>query len=317
MTYHLIVCCVKSKHLQGPSFQQITPGPLQKVHQEWFNALQRARAVGPKYSARHLYKGAVWKSYLDIYEGLPGPKCLWVISAGYGLVAEKDLLSGYEATFQNDTATIHGHIQETGSDAEISQLWWEALTQNPPLGNDAQPRSLAKLMKRYKKDRFVLVASKAYLNAISLDLAEGLNQLASIDSFLMISNNKDMRIPATTEQWPGLLPYIHGAEKTFQCSRLTVNGQIANFLIRKILPETNWNHAEFALAVRNLERIESIQEPVRERLSDEAVQSRIIEYLKWAIQPSKSAALRHLRSQGEACEQKRFGELYEQIIAAN
>jgi hypothetical protein len=213
---HLITTCAKSKN--GDVKDSIFPNDIIDIRQafsEW-SLMVRHRYQQRKdiTEAKNLYRGAHWKTALEISNHFPNVS-LWVISAGLGLRHSSDPTMPYEASFSfmpHDSSDVWAlHIREPILPGRIC--------------------SLSELLGTHNADRFVLAASPLYLKAIEHDLLDGINKLS--DPFTQVTI-------ATTKAYAGnLLPYVKCTNQSMM-SELGANMTTLNIKHAKRILEGNF-----------------------------------------------------------------------------
>jgi len=106
---HLVVTCTGTKYI-GPGLSiadAVTSLGNRRIsicdlYGEWKSLLMvQLQATEGLRRARDLYRGATWQSALDAYNEIAGPRRLWIISCGFGLLSEDDYVCWYAATFKS------------------------------------------------------------------------------------------------------------------------------------------------------------------------------------------------------------------------
>jgi len=177
---HLVVTCVGSKIKgHGPSIVDavrkvgVEQSKVEDLYGEWKTLLKsEMRSKSGLNSAKDMYRGATWSAALAAYQEIKGPKTLWIISCGFGLIEESDQICKYAATFKNgesDSVYKKGRFSDI-EEGESSTAWWRALIEDPPLGK-SRICSLHQLVKSCDESDTVIIAAGAdYLGAVSADL---------------------------------------------------------------------------------------------------------------------------------------------------
>jgi hypothetical protein len=177
---HLVVTCVKDKIHAGPRVSDAAKELLRRgvrndvgaLFQSWTELVEARFAQGPRTTASGLYTGGLWSHYWRAFQRAPEPKCLWIISAGLGLLQDYDLVCGYGASFLPgvpDSVFVADYFTNLGREA-VHREWWKQLTLWKP-SRWAHPRSVQALQETLDDKDSVLVASGGqYLRALRDDL---------------------------------------------------------------------------------------------------------------------------------------------------
>jgi hypothetical protein len=289
MTINIIVSCVKNKKIKGISISQLKKGEISKVYKEWFDLLEKNS--GTKLKAYQMYKGVTWNINVKLFDSIKdSDKNLWIVSAGYGFINANKEISSYQSTFQNgDEDSLSNVVQ----DLNTNRNWWNLLISNPPSKNKDEIRSISHLFKNSNKDdKFIFILSKSYIESVLDDL-----------------NSQDL----SSFKLPQTLSYIEGASQSFSGSLISLNNQIGLELIQDIYNKYGWDIDKFnSWALSKAKKPK--EKELKQSMTDDDVKNFIISLKDNDILPSKTRALKILRSSGLACEQKRFQNLYETII---
>ncbi len=135
--WHVVVTCVKDKAHVGPKVSDAAKRLLQRgarndvsaLFKEWTDLVEAHLAHGPQVAASQLYRGNLWSRYSKAFRRLPEPRCLWIISAGLGLLQGDDLVCGYGATFLpgvEDSVYVAEYFTALGQ-SEVHREWWNQL----------------------------------------------------------------------------------------------------------------------------------------------------------------------------------------------
>lgn len=275
----------------------------------WIARLTETQA--PTLAAAKMYKGQHWAAVRRLPASAEAAGLipdLWVISAGYGLIHESAPIAAYSATFaasDNDSVCR----REDGDTAIAARAWWRQLGAwvGPVPG---APRTLSALAEANSEAAILLVAGPSYVRALSDDLREARKRLVDANQLVIITS-RDARIPETLLQnvVPSEAPLqaIHGGAlsslhaRTAQC----VLSEAREVPLR----------AE-ALVVRWTEIVEggvSTSAQARARLTDDDLRVFIRAALAADRSATATSALRGLRANEQACEQKRFSKLFANV----
>jgi hypothetical protein len=293
---HVIVTCTNRKTRAVPRhlrLAQVAGASADQRARAWIGRLAREqfRAGIP---ARDLYAGEHW----TIARRLPAQGsaqekvCLWACSAGYGLVAAAAPLHPYAATF------APGHADSVPGDPA---RWWHALSgwQGPQPG---EPRTIQALARAFPDALFMLMLSPPYLRACHDDIQAAVTKVRCPDKFLLVSAGTRYRGDLSDI----LVPADARLQSCLGGTRQALNVRIGQRLLAESIRSRS-------AAASYLSTLLKEQPPLtryeRKKLSDEEVQTLIIDRLARSRGASASHLLRELRDSGYACEQGRFSQL--------
>jgi hypothetical protein len=236
------------------------------------------------------------------------PTEAWVISAGLGLVRLDDHVPAYAATM------AAGHPDSVVRGAEgrgVRGKWWRRLTEWNGLANTLGPRRLADLDVS-DGSTVIVCAGRTYVEAVAEDLVDLQDRMSHGRLLVLSSGVAPFGLEESWLSIPGQLRTRFGgsmvATGTRSCSSLVEQlaplGDLRASTARELI--ARWVQESTPLPVFD-----------RTRLSD-------LEVTRWierdvASNPgsaNKSASLRRLRDSGSACEQARFGRLFERVMEA-
>jgi hypothetical protein len=302
---HVIVTCTDRKTLPVPEHRHLATVPADAAGRRaraWIGRLT-VDAAAPGVAARDLYAGEHWQ----VARGMTGLGAagetvrLWACSAGYGLISATALIHPYAATF------TPGH-PDSVPPGDGAALWWQALArwEGP---EPESPRSIRELVSDDPGATFFLALPPAYLQACQADIA-GARSLAHDPEQIII-------VSAGTRRAGDLAPAVVPTDARLQAclggTRQALNARIAAHLLSAGI-RRRADAADYlsALVMRQppLPRYE------RQRLSDQEVLDLITARLDRPPSMSASRMLRELRDAGYACEQRRFGSLYQRAAGA-
>jgi hypothetical protein len=293
-TAFLITSCTDRK--RGVVASSLRAGALTarssdgRVHQ-WVRRLEAAGAG--RSTAYDTYVGEHW---FVARNAAPMTSGLFVVSAGYGLIAADDRIHPYAATF------TRRHADAVGGSAVTQRQWWKGITEwAGPSGTRA---SLAELA---DQGVLLIAASSNYLTAIAPDIE---------------AIHPERAIVLSAGSTPNLLPE-HRVPVTGRV-RTTIGGSMMSTNIRlaeRLLQEFGQSITRTA-AVNHLTALEAGSAPLpvfrRTALADEnAVRRQIDRYLTGPGPHSATAGLKWLRSEGMACEQSKFARIFRSYVTGD
>jgi hypothetical protein len=270
----------------------------------WTERITNPTGAGVR--ADELYQGEHWGVVAQL-DGIARAQRLevelWVASAGYGLLRADDLVEPYGATFalgSEDSVTREpGH----GGAVSNAEFWWRRVNERPRPRQS--PDSIASLAGQQPASPLLVILSESYTRAVGPDLLEAAECLDDPANLLLVSAGSSggtlgrLRVPASAR-------FQHALGGT----RLSLNARIAKRIV-----ETTADHGWDGRIIRSRLATELAGLPDnirhdRRPLTDHEVISFIHTELASAPGSSRSALLRRLRDQNQACEQKRFSRLF-------
>lgn len=304
---HIILSCTNRKRADASPTSRLRDLPRTDLvgrARTWIESLCSSPTVG---TPSELYRGEYWREGLALaaVAGTRGRAELSVVSAGLGLVRGDAALPSYAATFTQrhpDSVVLAG-----GNASSDRRRWWDLLAQwAGPAGEG--PRRLADLAAT-PGSSFIVCLGPDYLDAVAEDLRlahkrVGDDRLAIVSSAPPIDGLSDVWV-----RCPGQLRMPLGG------SMASTSVRAARMILESVDAGPVSATCARAVVQRALKKAAPLPQFERERLSDDQVIDWITDDARWhAESRNKSAALRRLRDSGRACEQGRFGELYDRAI---
>lgn len=305
-TQHIVLSCTNRKRKDASADNQrlrdIPPAPLTARAAAWIEAVSTAPTWG---LARDLYVGEYWRAGLDLARASAGRAHteVYVLSAGLGLIHSEAAVPGYAATFTraHPDSVVLG---EEASPAAARREWWEALADWTGPGDGPGPRRLSDLAASAGA-RLLVCAGPDYIDATAEDLRAAHKVLGDERLVIVGSGDSPEGLDEVWVRCPGQLRMLLGG------SMSSTGVRLARAMLEKLGPSVGAREARdfIALALKDTAPLPRFE---RDRLSDQDV-------LAWLrsdarLHPgttNKTAALRRLRDEGRACEQSRFGRLYD------
>ena len=237
---------------------------------------------------------------------------IWVCSAGYGLIHFNDHVPPYAATFsRNHPDSVAAHLPESERH-NANQNWWKATASKWKKHFIDKPRSLADLMATYPNRSMLMVASDNYMRAIADDLRNGVSHLAQSDQLAIVCAG----VKGIDGLEQNLVPCDARMQGALGGARRSLNTRMA----AKIIRESRQPPSATNLRMR-YQKLLSEQPPIqkynRQQLSDDEVKAFIQKHLRSSPDLQHSPLLRVLRDSNMACEQKRFANLYREVVEAS
>jgi hypothetical protein len=309
-TIHVVLSCTNRKRETAPDFPLLrdVPGDVEDRALAWTTAIDGAT---PRVRAEDLYVGEYWRAGQDFVDtardrfGID----VWVMSAGLGLVRSSALVCAYSATLTRghpDSVVQPGAV---GTPTSIRRRWWSALATWPGPSGAGQPRSLADVAAGDPAATIAVVAGPDYIDAATDDLVRTREALAQPDQLVIFSSRRSPSdIAESTVTVPGRLRTVLGGS-------MASTGPRAARAVIEALPRGEPLRLERARSViTTLDRSASpLPKFDRKRMEDDEISEWIGELIANEPSTTKSVALRTFRGGGMACEQDRFGRLFEDV----
>ena len=304
---NVITSCTQSKRLTAPDALHggnlDREAPVEERCLDWCARLQAASE--PTVAARDLYKGDHWQVSLEIAASAPqGHSCrLWVASAGHGLIDVDCPVHSYAATFRTDQ---EDSVVRSSTEA---RAWWTGLTVDAQ-ARSAEPSSLEALVAEDPAAGLIVVASPSYINALEVDLSAAIRLMSDASRAIIVSAGKPRKASPLSPQW---LSFDARIRTIVGGGMQGLNARVARFLCQSAGSWPLTVEAAQACLDEACHSIERFRYPSRDGQSDAALTEFIEEELRTDSRVTKTGLLRKLRSMGLACEQKRFGALFNQV----
>lgn len=310
----LIVSCTDRKSLRTREETELRNLPedsdVEQAAKDWAEEITRQNSSNTqKKNMRDLYQGEYWKIVLNLsgeYETL-------VASAGLGMHCLDEEGVGYSATFSQGASDS---VLRFGKDSasQTRKTWWKIINDEDGPGSSIWKVKCAPECGR--RPVFVVV-SEGYQQALADDIVEIAEKWADV---VVVSGSKPLKDFVEA-------PHIDHI-RVGQNLRMLLSGSTSSVGIRFVshLLESDlvWNaeSAQKSLTqlndrYQNLAAEKKLPKISRSRFDDDqAVIDWILDNIEPTVtNPSKSSLLRLLRDNGNACEQKRFGDLFGKALS--
>ena len=284
----LVVTCTDRKSARPVDSLRVgnlPPAPMPERARQWRDALHEQNTRTP---LRRLYQGDAWTQVLKLEESARRAgfdPTLLVASAGLGLVSADEEWPAYAATFSPR------HPDSIGASGTENREWWRLMT-------DGQTN-----FEEQVTGQTLLVLSETYSTAMTDDL----NKLDMRDDVVVFGGSaavsKHLRIPAD-----------HGLRTALGGTSGSLNLRTATAWVTSLPAPTlvgNREHEKWRNWVRATRKPESYN---RVPMSDADILDFLRDIRRRHPDISKTRALRTLRDDGSACEQKRFGGLFSTAV---
>lgn len=298
MSWHVVTNCSSIKRRTGPS---ISPSMGYRSLEEFSTAwVKKILSASDLATVEDTYGGRTFTEALGATE-LMGAE-LYVISAGLGLVHAKDRIPNYNLTVSQGSGSISNWLQSSG---KTSDEWWANL--NMKLG---KPYPIFQITKHSKG--LILALPSTYLEMISTELL--MLPKEAIEKLFIITSTAGQKV-IDKELQPRCLPYderLDGAD----AYRGTRN-DFPQRALKHLVNEVDFQNKSINEVKKDVLHFLSSHAkptlPKREKLNDEEIKELISK--NWTSYLGKRESLhRYLRDVAlVACEQKRFGALWNQV----
>jgi hypothetical protein len=306
---NVVVTCTKDKRQPVPDECQLRNVPGSSIRdriQEWQSRTNRRWNEAVRVA--DLYAGDHWAN-VRAFESSYFAIEVWVCSAGYGLIHIDDRVAPYAATFsRSHPDSVAAQLPEDDR-LSAAQNWWKATASKWKSRFSDRPRSLTDLMAAFPKRSLLVVASDNYMRAIADDLRQGVSNLAEPDQLAIVC--------AGAKSLEGLDEHLVPCDARMQSVLGGARRSLNTRLAAKIIRESHQPPRVSALK-RRYQRLLNEQPPIekynRQQLTDDEIRAFIRKQLRNRPASQHSPLLRVLRDSNMACEQKRFANLYREVV---
>ena len=300
-----VVPCTGGKVGDGPGVALRDVDPGLSTGERAVRWMDRAVAAPPLGAARDVYKGPGWSAGLQLIAALKAAtsKVEWrIISAGYGLLRPEDHVARYSATF---LAAHEDSVHGTVGGENVAGDWWAAINRLR-----GQPQPLVKLASEV--DGLVFAASASYVDAVAEELVRAADRVPTVVFCAGRPRDRDvapLAPPFDRRLREGPEPFVQGGDVGF-------NQRVATRVV-ELLGTTVVDRPQVEeLLTAAMDREQAVRYK-RRVASDAEVMAFIAEALASDPSASRTGLLRQWRDAGGACEQRRFGGLYELVVEEN
>ena len=304
---HVVLSCTARKRASEPGYprlRNVGRAPVADRVEQWAALASRAPR---RYVAADLYAGEYWqtgKEFVARAESA-GRTRVSVVSAGLGLVGIHDGVPMYGATLAARHPDSVLGASGSAAPSQVRQQWWDGLTRAAILGLH-RPSRLVDLAENEANASVMVCIGRSYLDAVAVDLAALVERLGDPERVMVFASG--VPLAGLEECWvpvPGSL-------------RLALGGSLSSTSTRAAIAVL----AELGTSPPSTERARSIVGALaatagelpsfdRRRQCDDVILGWILDYLAEVPNGRKTAALRRFRDEGNACEQARFGRLFD------
>lgn len=271
---------------------------IEKVATEWKKNLSSNSAK--KIPARNLYQGPSWKATLDIETNFSRKFTthLLVASAGHGLIDANEMICSYGSTFSKGHEDSIHHIKNTENP---TQQWWNQTNQFDLSNFSSESYIFIFLPSDY------LIALKHFIENL-IDIFDTRVYILSTSKNILSSKiaNRSLRFDTRFNS------YEKGTLVTLSQRFMR---WLSSEIVTKDLPldrDFLQSHIDVFLS-----RLEPYKIEQRKKLIENDLLHIITNQVKLENIQSASQGLKNLRVKGFACEQKRYGKLFNAYIKEN
>ncbi len=279
-----------------------------EASKRWLQRLDLGGGAG--IPARGLYLGSHWKESLEAERtarDLDLNPTLWILSAGYGLLAADETVVPYSASFAPGEDSIQNlKWRDSLAANHRPRNWWNWINQR------VEGEGLSRFHEEKEGATYLFILSQEYYAALEHELLELIG--AGKNVILVSAGLYRQRNKAAPLVRPHILPFsdrFKQVDPYLNKTNVTLNARLGKWLIE--------NYAEIlAEGVDTLTPLlqtvaDSVPDPDRKpvnRMTDDEVLMFITKHFGPA-HDSATKLLRKLRDEaGLSCEQKRFGSLF-------
>ena len=304
---HIILSCTARKRgLESgyPRLRSVGRVPVSDRVAEWTALV----ATTPRrFVAADLYAGEYWQTGMQLASCAEPLEqiSVSVVSAGLGLVGIHDKVPMYGATLAAQHPDSVLATSDLATSRHVRRQWWDELTCAEVLRRDG-PQRLVDLGQVGSSTNLMVCVGRDYLDAVASDLTDLIECFGDSERVMIFASGKPLA----------------GLEKCW----VAVSGSL-RLLLGGSLSSTNLRAAKAVLAEHgsldpNVDEARSIVATLtamagglpyfqRRRQRDDVILDWIQDHLVKVPSATKTASLRRFRDEGNACEQARFGRLFD------
>lgn len=304
---HIILSCTARKRALEPGYPRLrsvgrAPVPVRIAR--WAALVSTAPW---RYVAADLYAGEYWQmaKELESRAESTGQVSVSVVSAGLGLIGIRDRVPMYGATLAARHPDSVLATSDPTAPSYVRRQWWDELARAEVLRRHG-PRRLVDLGEDGSEARVMVCIGRDYLDAVATDLTALAERLGDPERVMVFASGAPLA--GLKECWVAVSGSL----------RLTLGGSLSSTNLRAAKAVL----AELGTLPPNADKARSIVAALtatagklptydRQRQRDDAISDWIQHHLAEVPNATKTAALRRFRDEGKACEQARFGRLFD------
>ncbi|MDN3716557.1 DUF6884 domain-containing protein [Vibrio breoganii] len=302
---HLLVpCTARKSQSTHPTMDmcQYNNNDLDYALRQWEHIFEKSES-DERVLAQDLYVGQAYSKLKQLAHR--DNLALDILSAGYGLISGTERLPSYNATFASNI----NHVPRPNHE------WWSSVTHSKLPG-----RSLEDVFEENQQDFYILAVSNAYLGAIEYDLLNTLERFMDARNRIAIISTS---IPKKLQQFGqcfvqcsrNVLKYAPSASVGLSLTDRNITAIATHLFVEKL----ELTKPDFNATIRGLNKefslVRSNTIEKRTKRSDEFIISYIEDKLfkQGKAPPSINSAFKQYKTDGHACQDKRFATLYKRI----
>jgi len=305
---NVVVTCTDRKSIAATDGLKLRFVPHERTADRLTDWIARLTAAQPDGAARDLYAGEHWTVSNSIGHTTSDrwQIRLWIISAGYGLIPSDAQIASYGAAFSNGKpdAVVPKPLRHMAG--QIVSEWWSGLGrwEGPAMGS---PRSLESLAASDPSAVLLVSCSGTYLRAVREDVHRAAVRTANL--FIVSAGTNSLHLA------PWLVPADGRARSSLGGSMMSLNARISRHLMSSA-DAHEFDRPTVAASMRSLLEQGYSEVYNRKPMTDTEVERFVLDTVRSRPNQrvAKTPLLRALRDSGFACEQRRFGRLFDRII---
>lgn len=298
---YLISSCTNVKSITPSNKHLLRNHDLSSIEQtsfDWKETLSLSNI--DKVPARKLYQGPSWKATLDIEKNFSSKFTtqLLIASAGHGLINSNEIICSYGTTFSKaHEDSIHNFTYTNNP----TQKWWELI-------NQFDIKSLN------TKSYIFIFLPYDYLIALK-DFIEDLIDIFDQRIYILLTSKNRLSTKITNRS----LQFDTRFNSYEKGTLITLSQRCMRWLSNEIVTkELAFDHNTLQAHIdKFLSELEPYKIEQRSQLTNHELIKIITEQIKIENIKYATKGLKNLRMKGFACEQKRYGNLFNALIKDN
>ena len=304
---HIVLSCTARKRASEhryPRLRHVGQAPVSDRVEQWASLVSKAPR---RYVAADLYAGEYWQTGMKLAcrAASVGEMSVSVVSAGLGLIGIHEEVPMYGATLAAHHPDSVLATSDPVTPSHVRRQWWAELTRAAILRRHG-PQRLVDLKAPGPDTGVMVCLGRSYLDAIATDLLALVERLGDPRRLMVFASGGPLA--GLEECWVAVSGSL----------RLTLGGSLSSTNLRAAMAVLG----ELGTMPANADKARSVVATLtasagelpsfdRRRQSNDAILDWILDHLVAVPNASKTAALRRFRDEGKACEQARFGRLFD------